>query len=211
LDLRFNGGGDINMYVLFTKYLRTTPFKVADSAYAVVRTMKPYSKYISQSFWDNLGLFFLTRKQKDGNYHFGHWERKLFKPKTKYHYNGNLYVLINGSTFSASTLFCSAVKGQKNVLLVGEEAGGGWYGNNGIMIPEITLPNTKLRVRLPLFRMVQYNHVVKDGRGVEPDYFIPPTVDGVQKMIDRKMLLVRRMIRNSIADSSNVDHGRMVN
>jgi len=211
LDLRFNGGGDINMYVLFTKYIRSTPFRVADSAYAVARTMKPYSKYISQSFWDNLGLFFLTRKQKDGNYHFGYWEHKLFKPKTKYHYDGNLYVLINGSTFSASTLFCSAVKGQKNVMLVGEEAGGGWYGNNGIMIPEITLPNTKLRVRLPLFRMVQYNHVVKDGRGVEPDYFIPPTVDGVQKMIDRKMLLVRRMIRNSITDSSNTYHGRMVN
>jgi peptidase S41-like protein len=211
LDLRFNGGGDINMYVLFTKYLRSTPFKVADSAYAVTRTLKPYSKYISQSFWDNLGLFFLTRKRKDGNYHFWYWEHKLFRPKTKYHYNGNLYVLINGSTFSASTLFCSAVKGQKNVMLVGEEAGGGWYGNNGIMIPEIILPNTKLRVRLPLFRMVQYNHVVKDGKGVEPDYFIPPTVDGVQKMIDRKMLLVRRMIRNSITDTTNPYQGKMVN
>jgi len=211
LDLRFNGGGDINMYVLFTKYIRNTSFKVADSAYAVARTMRPYSKYISQSFWDNLGLFFLTRKEKDGKYHFWYWEHKLFKPKTKYHYDGNLYVLINGSTFSASTLFCGAVKGQKNVMLVGEEAGGGWYGNNGIMIPEITLPNTKLRVRLPLFRMVQYNHVAKDGRGVEPDYFIPPTVDGVQKMIDRKMLLVRRMIRNSITDSANQYYGRMVN
>jgi C-terminal processing protease CtpA/Prc len=211
LDLRFNGGGDITMYVLLTKYLRNTPFKVADSAYAITKTLRPYSKYISESFWDNLGLFFLTKKEKDGNYHFWYWEKKLFKPKEKYHYSGNVYVLINGSTFSASTLFCNAVKGQSNITLVGEEAGGGWYGNNGIMIPEIVLPNTKLNVRLPLFRMIQYNHVIKDGRGVEPDIFIPPTIEGVQKKLDRKMLLVKRMIKNSMKDTTGNTYGRIVN
>jgi Peptidase family S41 len=197
LDLRFNGGGDINMYVLLTKYLRNTPFKVSDSAYAIAGSLKPYSKYISQSFFDDLGLFFLTKKEKDGNHHFWYWEKKTFYPKKKNHFDGTLYVLINGPTFSASTLFCNAVKGQSNVTLVGEEAGGGWYGNNGIMIPDIVLPNTGLRVRLPLFRMVQYKHVVKDGKGVEPDIAIPPTIEGVQKKIDRKMVIVKQMIRNA--------------
>jgi hypothetical protein len=50
---------------------------------------------------------------------------------------------------------------------------------------------------LPLFRMVQYNHVVKDGRGVEPDIYILPTIQGVQKKIDRKMVIVKQMIRNA--------------
>ncbi|MEI9933505.1 MAG: S41 family peptidase [Ferruginibacter sp.] len=107
-------------------------------------------------------------------------------------------MLINGSTFSASTLFCNAVKGQSNIKLVGEEAGGGWYGNNGILIPDIVLPNTKLIVRLPIFRLVQYNHVIKDGKGVEPDIFIPPTVDGVGKELDRKMLIVKQIIKDSL-------------
>ena len=108
-----------------------------------------------------------------------------------------MYVLTNGPTFSASTLFCNAVKGQSNIKLAGEETGGGWYGNNGIMIPDIILPNTKLRVRLPFFKLVQYNHVPKDGRGVAPDIYIPPTVEGVRKGLDRKMLIVKQMIKDS--------------
>ena len=166
LDLRGNGGGDIDMYVLLAKYLRKTPFKVCDTTYAVANTLSPYTKYINHGIFNNMGLFFLTNKQSDGNYHYGYWERHLFKPKTNNHFNGNIYVLINGPTFSASTLFCNAVKGQSNVKLVGEETGGGWYGNNGIMIPDITLPNTKVRVRLPLFRISSISIILSKKESV---------------------------------------------
>ena len=110
-------------------------------------------------------MLFLTKKQNDGHYHFGYWERHPMSPKNKNHFAGNVYVLTNGLTFSASSLFCNAVKGQSNVTLVGEETGGGWYGNSGIMIPDITLPNTKLRVRLPMFKLVQYQHIAQKGTG----------------------------------------------
>lgn len=197
IDLRSNGGGDITISSLLTKYIRNTPFKVADSAYSIAKNFSPFSSHIKSAFWSNLGLLFLSKKKKDGFYHFGYWERHVFKPKTKNHFNGNVYVLINGPTFSASTLFCNAIKGQANVTLVGEEAGGGWHGNNGIMIPDITLPITKLRVRLPFFRIVQYNHVPKDGRGVMPDIYVGPSVDGIRKSEDRKMMVVREMIKNT--------------
>jgi hypothetical protein len=195
LDLRSNGGGDIDMFVLLAKYLRNTPFKVSDSSYAVAKSLKPYTKYINNGFFNNIGLLFLTHKGKDGNHHYGYWERHLFHPKKSKFFNGKIYVLINGSTFSASTLFCNAVKGQSNIKLVGEETGGGWYGNNGLMIPDITLPITKLRVRLPIFKIVQYHHIDLKGTGVMPDIFIPPTVEGVRKSIDRKMLIVKGMIK----------------
>jgi C-terminal processing protease CtpA/Prc len=198
LDLRSNGGGDITIYVLLTKYLRNTPFKVCDSAYSIAKNFSPFTGNIKTGFWSNLGLIFLTKKRKDGLYHFGYWERHLYKPKTENHFDGKIYVLINGPTFSASTLFCNAVKGQENIRLVGEEAGGGWYGNNGIMIPDITLPLTGLRMRLPFFRLVQYNHVQKDGSGVIPDIYIPPTVDGVRKGVDKKMIIVKEMIKRDM-------------
>lgn len=197
IDLRGNGGGEISMHILLAKYIRSSPFKVADTAYAVSKSLSPYSKYIRQSFLTNLGLFFFTKKQKDGNYHFGMYERKMYQLKSKNHFDGKVYVLINGPTFSASTLFCNAVKGQSNVTLVGEEAGGGWYGNNGIMIPDIVLPNTKLRVRLPVFKLVQYHHVIKDGRGVPPDIFIPPIGEAVKNGTDRKMEFVKGLIKDS--------------
>lgn len=199
LDLRSNGGGDVGMYVLLTKYIRKTTFKVADSSYAVAKSLGPYSRYIRKSFFYNIGMLFMTKKKQDGLYHFGYYERHFFKPKKKNHYNGNVYVLISGPTFSASTLFCNAVKGQENVKLVGEETGGGWHGNSGLMIPDITLPVTKLRVRLPLFKLVQYNHVPKDGRGVAPDIFVPPTVEGVRMNIDRKMEKVKQLISEQVA------------
>ncbi len=107
-----------------------------------------------------------------------------------------MYVLINGLTFSASALFCNSVKGQSNVTLVGEETGGGWHGNSGIMIPDIILPNTKLRVRLPFFRLVQFNHVPKNGTGILPDVLVKPTVSDVRNNIDRKMEIVKDIIRS---------------
>ena len=195
LDIRSNGGGRIRLSTLLTKYVSRVNFKVADTAFAVAKSLRPYTKYITQGFVNNLGLLFLTKKDKEGLYHFGHWERKVNKPKTVNHFGGNLYVLTNGRTFSASALFCNAVKGQPGVNLVGEETGGGWHGNDGILIPDITLPNTHLKVRLPLFRLVQYNHVPKNGTGVIPDIFIGTNYDALFKSVDYKMKMVFDMIR----------------
>jgi C-terminal processing protease CtpA/Prc len=195
LDIRSNGGGKINLSTLLTRYVTRTKFKVADTSYAVAKSLGPYTKYIKGKFLNNIGLFFLTKKKADGLYHFGHWEKKFYGPKQQNHFDGQLYVLINGPTFSASTLFCNAVKGQPGITLIGEEAGGGWHGNNGVMIPDITLPNTHLRVRLPLFRLVQYKHVPKNGLGVPPDIFIGTSYDALIKGYDKKMQVVMEMIK----------------
>ncbi|UEG50830.1 S41 family peptidase [Ferruginibacter lapsinanis] len=196
LDLRNNGGGDIGMYILLTSYLRKTAFKVADTVYMPSKYLSPYTRYIKHGLISNIGMFFLTKKHRDGKYHFGYYERKWFAPKRKNHFNGNAYVLINGPTFSASTLVCSALKGQDNIKLVGEETGGGWYGNSGVMIPDIKLPNTKLRVRLPLFKLVQFNHVSQKGTGIPPDIYIPTSREAIIKGVDKKMEVVKELIRN---------------
>ncbi len=81
LDIRSNGGGKINLSTLLTKYVSRQPFKIADTAYAVAKSLKPYTKYIKGGFFNNIGLIFFVKKRDDGNYHFGYWERKLFKPK----------------------------------------------------------------------------------------------------------------------------------
>lgn len=195
IDVRNNGGGRIRLSTLLTKYVSRVNFKVADTSYAAVKSLRPFSKYIKGSFMDNLGLFFLTKKKSDGLYHFGHWERKINKPKTENNYRGNLYVLIAGNTFSAAALFSNAVKSQPGVVLLGEDTGGGWHGNNGILIPDIVLPNTHIKVRLPLFRLVQYHHAPKDGRGVPPDINIGTNYNALVKGIDYKMKFVMDMIK----------------
>ena len=194
LDVRSNGGGKVMNSTLLTKYLSRTKFKVADSVFAKARGVGPYGKYIKSGFLNSLEMWLISKKHKDGNYHIGHLERKLYKPKTKNHYNGKVYVLINGPSFSATSLMCNALKGQRDILLVGEETGGGWHGNNGIMIPDIKLPHTKTTVRLPLFRLVQYKHVPKNGSGVVPDWYIGTSYEALIKGYDYKMREVRDRI-----------------
>ena len=128
-------------------------------------------------------------------HHLGMMEKKLYQPKKQNHFNGKVYILTNGPTFSASTLFCNAVKGQSNVTIAGEETGGGWYGNSGLLIPDIILPVTKLKVRLPLFKIVQFDHVQFKGSGVKPDILILPTVTSVRQHIDKKMDVVKSLIK----------------
>ena len=197
IDIRANGGGDIIKSVLLARFLRNMPFKVADSAYSKSGNLRPYTKYISAGFLNNIGMAFVTHKERDGKYHFGYWERHTFKPKRKNHFKGKVFVLTNGLTFSASSLFCSEVKGQDNITLVGEVTGGGWYGNSGIMIPNITLPNTKMKVRLPVFRLVQYDHVSVKGTGVIPDIYIGPNWRDILKGVDTKVERVKEIINKN--------------
>jgi len=195
IDLRDNGGGRVSWSTLLTAYVSRQSFKVADSVFAKSNTFAPFNRYFSHSFFNRLDLLLITHKKRDGFYHARTMERRIHKPKKKNHYNGNVYLLINGPTFSAASLFAGAVKGQTGIKLVGEETGGGWYGNNGIVIPDITLPHTKLKVRIPLFRVVQYRHqVTKKGMGVPPDIYIPTHYESLIKGVDYKMEVLKKII-----------------
>lgn len=197
IDLRLNGGGRVNNYTSLVRYIRNTPFKVADTAVAMHNGLGRYKRYFTDGWLNSLILFFTTGKKNDGNYHFRYWEKHFFSPHKKNLYTGQVFVLISGPTFSAGTLFAHTVKGQQNVLLIGEEAGGGAYGNSGILIPNVVLPETKMKVRMPLFRLVQYQAGAKDGRGVMPDIYVPPTVDNIRNDRDGKMDKVWEIINNS--------------
>jgi hypothetical protein len=174
IDLRSNGGGSVTNSNLLTKFIADKPFKIADSLYALNRATR-YRKYQKDRFANGLFILFMTRRKKDGHYHFGYFERKTFKPKRKNHFDGQVYILTGGNTFSASTLFAQKVKEQNNVVIVGEETGGGAYGNNAWLIPDVTLPLTKVRFRLPLFRLVIDADLPKNGRGIIPEVEALPT------------------------------------
>lgn len=198
VDLRINGGGNISSSTLLTKYLSDKPFKIADSVYSKVNTISPYSKHFQHKWLNNLQYLFISKKNKDDLYHLSKYENKVYAIKKKNHYSGKAFVLISGPTFSASCLFLNAIKGQNNIKLIGEETGGGSYGNNGIIIPDLILPNTKIRVRIPLFRIIQQKHVAEKGRGIMPDIYVPTSLDAIQKGFDKKMSVVKEMIYNSI-------------
>ncbi len=193
VDVRSNGGGSVGISNLLTKLIIDHRFKIADSLYAINKKSS-YGKYIGQNFLNRLSMSFITRKRADGKYHFGYFERHYFKPKQRHHFNGNVYVITGGNSFSATSLFAYFLKGQKNVLLVGEETGGGAYGNTAWLIPDVTLPNTRIRFTLPKFRMVINKNAIKTGRGVMPDVFIRSSLESIRKEADPKLEKVKELI-----------------
>jgi hypothetical protein len=193
IDLRSNGGGTVTYSNLLTRYLAKNSFKIADSLYAIRRSSK-YSQYQQASLLNSLFLIFMTGKGKDGNYHFRYFEKKRFNPKSKNHFDGDVYILSGGNTYSASTLVIHSLKAQSNITIVGEETGGGAYGNNAWLIPDVTLPLTKMRFRLPLFRLV-IDKTVPKGYGVPPEMVVLPTADAIRKNRDFKMDAVRELIK----------------
>ena len=194
IDVRGNGGGSVSNSTLISRYLANQSFKVSDSLYAV-KKRGPYQRYIKDHFWNNLFMAFFTKKKKDGRYHFGYFERHFFNPKKSNHYNGQVYILTGGNSFSATTLFVSAVIKQENVTVIGEETGGGAYGNSAWLIPDATLPETGLRFRVPLFRLVVDKTVPKNGRGVQPEIASFPTIDAVKKGSDYKLDKAMELIK----------------
>lgn len=196
VDMRGNGGGSVLLSNLLTKYISEKPFKIADTLFAMKRKSR-YRRYENNYFVNHLFLLFLTHKRSDGHYHFTHYENKYFKPKKKNHFDGSTYILIGGNTFSAATLFTKALIDQPKVIVVGEETGGGAYGNTAWLIPDVTLPNTKVRFRLPLFRLVIDKNAQK-GRGVMPEVEANPSVNAIRKNEDYKMSKVLEMIRGTL-------------
>ncbi|HEY4109695.1 S41 family peptidase [Puia sp.] len=193
LDVRSNGGGDASLSTLLTRYLIDKRFKVADSLYTV-RRHSPYDRYINNGFLYELLTLVASRKHNDGKYHFGYFERHHYSPFKNLHFDGQVYILTGGNSFSATCLFAGALKGQSNVTLVGEETGGGYYGNTAWMIPDVTLPNTKVRFRLPRFRLVVDRTREKNGRGVLPDVPALPTIEAIGKGQDFKTARVKELI-----------------
>jgi peptidase S41-like protein len=194
VDVRGNGGGNVTNSTLLSKYLVSERFKVCDSLYAINRNSR-YKKYIDKYFFNRLFMMVFTHKKGDGRYHFTYFEKHHFKPKQKNHFDGKTYVLIGGNSFSATTLFVNSVIRQDNVTVVGEETGGGSYGNTAWLIPDVKLPETKLQFRLPLFRLVMDKTRPKTGHGIFPEVEVKPTVEAIRRNEDYKLKKVMEMIK----------------
>lgn len=196
IDLRSNGGGVIDNEVFLARHLRNARFRVADSAIAINRRFSGYRKYFRNEWMNGLIMHLFTRKDEQGRFHMsGYWEKRSFKPLKNRFFEGRIYILTGGMTFSAASLFCKTMKGQENVLLIGEETGGSGYANNGLLIPDLMLPNTRIRVRMPLFRLVPDRNSMNDGRGVMPDILIAPSSASLKQGYDPVMLTALSMIR----------------
>lgn len=179
LDIRDNLGGSLseihNLYsylvpneFMFIKDIeitsRTSVFQ-ADYLRGIPLLMKPFA-IIGYPFY-LLGTALSVKKIDDQFYLKNNGIFSIKKPKPN-NFNGKIYVLINGSSFSAAAILPSKLKSDKRAFLVGEETGGANDGTVAGRYAIKKLPNSKLLLPIGLMLIqpnIEFTHTKK---GVVP-------------------------------------------
>ncbi len=152
IDLRGNQGGDGLNGIYFLRHIMQENFRYCHS-------VKAYNK---------------KGKLVDA----GPRLTKEYSP-FKNNYKGQVYVLIDGGSFSNSGIFSEVIQKYKRATLIGSQTGGNAIkltGGRGFL----EMPNTKI-----MFLKATHQHIISDlpntGRGAIPDIEIKPTL---QELID---------------------------
>lgn len=166
LDLRDNGGGDDEAGALLCTYLIADEFRYFDRMEAVTKKFN-YAGYSDSKAFNLKGKLLKKDKENPGLYTFNmHPPLKPQKP-SKYAYDGPLVVLQDGGSFSTTADVASILYQNKRGYFIGEENGGGFYGNNSAMMYHIRLPHSQINYYIPVIRY--YSAVDQPalfGRGV---------------------------------------------
>lgn len=190
IDLRDNTGGRLDDVCNLYSYLSDSSYRFIDKSEVVSKTSlwhngffnkKPLLAHAIQLIFvplvvgTNIYTYFATVKGKDNKYRFPLYGSRLKHPKSL-RFKGKVYVLINGGSFSASSLLASNLLGAKKAIFVGMETGG---ANNGCVagkMPVFTLPKSKLPLKFGLLECKTRYKSEIDGRGIFPDVEIQPTL-----------------------------------
>ena len=197
LDIRDNGGGSLTACRNLFAYLVNQDFVYLKES-SIDHRFNPYwygkgisNKLIALPF----ELTSLIRlKKKEGKFSLNYKGTKPLPPKEG-HYDGKLYVLINGYSFSASALLSANLKQINRATFVGQETGGGFNGCVAGSIPVLNFPNSKLKLRMGLYPVIPNAHTKTIGRGIFPDQEIITTIEDVVGGKDKELEWVMNNIK----------------
>lgn len=155
IDVRGNGGGDDNFGATLVSYLTNERFK--------------YFEYIEVTEnYDGWGKIEMTGNEK--HLMTSHEGLSEYQPNLN-RFQGNTYILIDGGSFSTTADFVSVTKNIKAARIIGEETGGGAYGNTSGPSKKVTLRNSRISVNIPLWKyqtaLEKFDNM---DHGVYPEY-----------------------------------------
>ncbi|GAB3993654.1 S41 family peptidase [Spirosoma daeguense] len=183
LDLRNNEGGEESLGVLLYSYLISKSSPYYERIVMRQKNKPSFPAWTPKIYRLARGL---AVKKRDGVYQWT-WQRglKTVKPKTDT-YRGQLYVLLNGYSFSVTTELASRLRSDKRAVFIGEETGGGYVSNSSGFFAVTNLPNSKIDLGIPLmnFQMANVDATLPNNRGILPDHTVVPTIEDVLKNND---------------------------
>ncbi|AWG21626.1 peptidase S41 [Flavobacterium faecale] len=197
IDLRNNGGGRLAEVAHLYAYL-------ADSSFVFLQKSEVVSKasLFKGAYWNGGSLplkimkaafaplaysYLLLTVHKDSN-NLNYYATETYTHKlNKNAFKGKIYVLINGGSFSASSVLSANLKGSKRAFFVGEETGGGYNGTVAGFMPVYKLPHSDLKFRIGIMDIKPFYQTPINGHGIYPDQAIKPTLDDVIQSKDPEL------------------------
>lgn len=209
IDVRNNGGGESQLtealvnfvakkpWVLFSRadwkrssqsksdmipwYVRWIPIKTLFSLFGSMFTSQQIGKVEYDSLQENLLHAYMKPALKNNPLRF----------------KGNIYVLINSGSFSASVLFAAVMKDYDFGTLIGEETGqsANPFGGNYFF----NLPHTNLQASVSTGRSYRPSGR-ETGHGVIPDYFVKQSINSSENGKDTVMEFTKKLIEKNIND-----------
>ncbi len=172
IDVRGNQGGEVSNAIYLLRHLIDEPFV----------TVLFHQKVNKKNYLDLSNRLKKANSSVDG----------IKKPITKNQFQGKIYVLIDGGSFSASGIFAQALKKYNKATFIGEETGGNAYTLVGLPEKKITLPNTGIQVIIPRVQFNLQENIPKNTSGVFPDV---KTTIAIENLIENRDIDYEEVIK----------------
>jgi hypothetical protein len=182
IDLRSNSGGSGDVNVALMAYLLDRPFRWNHALRAKTIRFGDFPKYIDT--WGNRQEIFEAPleafvKQPDGWYDRKPSENDPdldVQQPSPLAFKGRVTLLTSPWNGSGSTMLIAKLKDEGRVRTIGARSGGSPDGPTAGRIFLMTLPNSKIPVRIPNLFNQMNTSLFETGKGLTPDIQVAPTV-----------------------------------
>ncbi len=196
IDLRGNGGGYIPNVGRLMKYIVKEPFTLVDSMIfrkkAFFRIFRPYS------IGPPLVAALVFRKLDDRHRFYANGPKARQKPVRKNHFDGKLYFLMDGGSYSATTFTLGLAYDMNLGTFIGTQPGGANWGSFAGEWDNFRLPHSGIKIHSPFYKIV---HRQPEGRAktffIQPDYYVGQGFGDFLKRDDTVLRFTLNMIRAS--------------
>lgn len=205
IDLRNNPGGRLSEISELYSYLTDKDFQFINEA--EVNSRLPFLKMAVSNgnpFLLNAIAVVISpviivqnlikTKRRDGKLYYVFKQSKVQEPKPN-NYKGNIYVLTNGMSFSASSILSTNLQANQRAVFVGEETGGAYNGTVAGVFKFVELPHSLIRLRIGLMQIETPYKQQPDGYGVKPDVSMYPKLSDQLQDIDTELDWVLEQIK----------------
>lgn len=206
VDLRGNPGGRL------AELHRLHGYLAAGDSFATINPRAKTLSKIKMPFWtlknmpvwlypiavpivtvDGIIYCSRTRSNGDGTYSYRMRQSRV-RPASDLKYEGNVYLVTDGGTFSAAAILAANFHSEQRGLIVGQETGGAYNGTVAGKLPMLKLRRTRMIFRVGTINISPYSPQGLPGRGVIPDVEVRSGKDDVLRDYDREIAYIKDLV-----------------